>query len=150
MAGHIGYSVCESAVITELINISSGTFTSNNCTSGDLDKVVRYILGTTNTPAVGCYIEYLSGYRRQFEPYKQMIWAWNMRGIVLLRTNMETVEEELRELIDMLSTFGYNDHTLGGITKNAFISSIDQPSPVRINDVPYYWLPFVVETWDKG
>jgi len=146
---HTGYYPCESAVISELIDIFDG-LNANNCKSGDLDAVLAYILGSTQASEMGCYIEYFSGYHKALEPYKQMIWVWIMQGVILLRVSLPTVEADIRNIINTLSTFGQTDHTLGGVTSRTFISLIDQPKAVKINDVPYYWLPFVVEAWDKG
>ena len=142
-----GYTACEDAVVTRLISKFS-ELDADNCIAGDVDSVLTYML--ENDLTTGCYVDYGGGEEDLRKPFTIPIWFWRVVGIFMIRkTDDNTIEADLRSILDRLALLFYPDHTLNGITARARISEIGDADTVDIEGMPFYWLPFVAEVIDR-
>lgn len=142
----VGYSVIESAVVARLIAHFPGKLDAALCRAGDLDAVLESVIGSESD--FGCYIDYNSGGQRLRDPFKKEVWAWTMVGVFFVRYN-DSVEANLREVLDELPKVFENDHTLGGVAPLVRLINIGDAEPGGVNDILFYWLPFAIEAIDR-
>jgi hypothetical protein len=48
-----------------------------------------------------------------------------------------------------LALIFHDDPRLGGLSPYTRLVDIDTPEPSTINDVPFYWLPFMITVVDR-
>lgn len=145
----VGYTALEQAVIDKLLVHFPSELSPTRCLSGDLDAVLEAVFAEDAT--YGCIVEFAGGRERTREPFKTPVWVWSVFGIFIVRyqAGHESVEQNMRAVVDRLSTLFSDDHTLGRLTPLAKFAEIDAAEPVNINEYPFYWLPFVIEVIDR-
>ena len=118
------------------------------CMRGDLDTLITNIFEQDSN--VGVYVDYMGGRRtianEQFA--SRYAWVWSIMVMVLIRYD-EDIEANLRTQIGHFATLFAGDHTVGGNVIRAGVMNLDQPEPGTINDVPFYWMPVIVNVWDR-
>ena len=143
----MGYNEKEQAVVNHIYSKfeAAGKMDHpNQVVSSTIDKVFKQIVGEGKK--YGCLLDFGGGARRNVEPFKKEIWAWSIIGVIMIRFmgDTDTVEEDLREVIEVLQTLFTEDHTLNNVTPWVRIDRIDQAEIMELNDVPLYWLPFQI------
>lgn len=147
----MNYSVLETAIVDE-IRTHFRVDHQDQVSAGDVDKLLGQMVSEGRE--YGVLLEFGGGIRRgrsEEEPFSQRIWQWSIIAVFMLRYKGETdkVEEQLREVIDRLSSLFEQDHTLGGVTPWVRLGRIDQPEIVKMNDIPMYWIPFEIMVFEK-
>lgn len=141
----MGYREKEQAVIDAIYAAFSEQMDhTDQVVAGDIDTLLTQLFGESKK--YGCLLDFGGGSRSFIEPFKKKIWNWSIIGVFMLRYTGEIkeVEDELREIIEILATLFEGDHTLDGKTPWVRIERIDQPEVTQMNDVPMYWLPFEI------
>ena len=142
----IGYQQSEQAVIEALIE-HFPQFNSHNCLPGDIDSIVDYMF---SSPAYhGALVDFIGGQRRKPENFNAYIWQWNILITILLRVDLETIEVDVRDILDRLATFAEKNRTLGGQVVKFDLNYIDRPEQGTIGDRPLKWIPVTSFVWDK-
>jgi hypothetical protein len=140
-----GYEVYEDAVVSKFIGYFD-ELDDKRCMAADVDAVVNNML--LENSKFGCYVDFNGGSDEPRKAFNTSMWAWSMVGIFLIRFS-DTIEDDLRTIVNKLSLAFAGDHTLGGITPFVHLISIGVPESGDINDTPYYFLPFVIEVIDR-
>ena len=60
------------------------------------------------------------------------------------------IEADARQIVDQVITIFDDKHTLGGLAAIAKVVSIDEPLPSTVNDVPFYWIPFLIDIYGEN
>ena len=143
----IGYQVLEQAVKERVIAVFE--LNESLCQKGDVDALFQ-ALQQTNSP-LGFLLEYGGGQRLQESPFSGKSWQWNMTGFALVRFDGDPakIEVDARQIVDKVITIFDDKHTLGGLAAIAKVMSIDEPIPSTVNDVPFYWIPFLIDIMEK-
>lgn len=146
-----GYTAIEAAIRTRLLAHFSTELESDTCVIADSDSLFRALF--QKKAKHGCLLDTGIPPGRQMtgEPFKTPMWAWQIIGVFIVRYegNTAQVETDIRAVIDKLRSLFDDDHTLGGTSSKAKILLIDTPEVVEVNDAPFYFMPFVMEAWDK-
>jgi hypothetical protein len=115
---------------------------------GNLDAVLGAMF--EEGEKFGVLIEFAGGGHHHSEVFSKTVFQWRMAGVFFIRfEDIEAVEEDLRDLLGRLSLIFHDDPRLGGLSPYARLVDIDIPEPSTINDVPFYWLPFMVTVVDR-
>jgi len=141
-----GYTVIENALIAKLLVDFSTELSAERCRSGDPDGVLNSMFDAG--AEYGCFIEYNGGRPDDLSPFKTVTWIWSFLGFFLIQ-RVDDIEIKLRAIVDKLCVLFDDDHTLGGCTPAARFANIGVADVVKINDTPFYWLPFEVEALDR-
>lgn len=114
---------------------------------GDLDSLIDNIFEKDGE--IGVYVDFMGG-RRSYpsEEFKSRMWVWVVMVMVLVRFT-PTIEDDLRRIIGKFATLFGESHTINGQVVRAEVTTIDQPEPGTVNDVPFYWMPVIVNVWDR-
>ena len=139
------YIAKEQAVIEYIFaNFPKAMIHRDQVQAGDIDTLLEQLFGEERSHAV--LLEFGGGARKFVEPFSKKIWAWSILGVYWIRYLGSTAEAEadLREIVVKMANWFEEDHTLGGLTPWVRIERIDQPEVARINDIPFYWLPFEI------
>lgn len=139
------YSPIENAVINGLVAHFPELSATRVSTS--LDVVFTNMLQENSRH--GLVVEFNGGRREAREPFKHRVWVWSIAcvfTIQLLDTDdMVAIETDLRTVLDKVATLFSADHTLGRIASRIEVVDIGRAETGTVNDMPYYWLPFIVE-----
>lgn len=137
----MSYEIIEAAVVARLVE-HFDEFDTDRCKAGELDAVIDNLFSTGERFA--CVIEYFGAGRHSSQRFSQEVWRWDIGGIIMVRYEADTIEADLRTIIDKLSTaFGPGYRRIGGADLVTLVE-IDQPDVAEINEVRFYWLPFLV------
>jgi len=139
------YDIKEAAVVKKIYNhFQKYVDHEDQVVAGAIDLIFKQLVGEGKK--YGCLVEFGGGARTRVEPFKRPIWQWTLICVFIVRFTgeLEDVEDELRGIINLLSSLFNDDHTLGGLTPLVRIERIDQPEVIRMNDIPMYWLPFEI------
>ena len=146
-----GYTAIESGIKERVLAHFSSELTAETCVIADSDNLFRAIF--EKNAAYGCLLDMgiPPGRQASGEPYKSPVWIWQIIGVFLLRYEGDTtqIEAKARAVVDKLQSLLDADHTLGGLSDKARVVLIDTPEVTEVNDVPFYFMPFMVEAWDK-
>ena len=139
------YSVIEQKIIDEFINHFSEV--DANTVSTSLDEMLTNVF--SGEKRYGILVEFNGANKASREPFKRMVWTINVDCILFIRlsdsTDMETIEDDLRVVINkMFSLFSDNPRLDGTVAKVELID-IGRPEPSKVNDIPFYVLPFIIE-----
>lgn len=140
----VGYQVIEPLVIQALINMFPSWLSADNVKAGDLDAIFDDML--SNNKTYGCLVEYDAGVP-DHEVFRRGSWRWSIGGIFFIRYD-SNIETNLRSVLTPLAQLFDSDPDLGGMVVLAKIVSIGTPEPAQVNDIPFYWLPFLVHVYD--
>lgn len=143
----IGYSTIETAMRRRLIEHFS-TLSEELCQVSDVDLLFSNIM--ESDALCGCLIDFAGGGEENIHPFKEPVWTWEIGGVFYIRYRGDPVEtdRELRVIIDRLTTIFKEDARLYGTAAKASVVTIEPPDPGKINDIPFYWLPFMVRVID--
>jgi hypothetical protein len=144
----MAYEVIEEAVRQRLIAYIPG-LSDSLCVAGDLDGLFEAM--STQGSNIGALLEYDSGVRLMDAPFNGKGWGWTINGYILLRYegDNKAIEAKARDTVGLLFTLLDGVQTLGGVSALATIKKIESPEPARINDVPFYWVPFLVSALER-
>jgi hypothetical protein len=143
----VGYETIERAVIGRLLENFPEDLSATRVKAGDSDSVIDAIFSEENANC-GVYLEFGGG-RPDRETFKDQHWKWTIAGVFLIRYHDVSDEKKVREIATKLARLFAVDARLGGVTPLARITDIDVAEPTRINDIPFFWLPFIVEALDR-
>ena len=145
----VGYRAIEKAARDKIRAHFGDLLTENSCVAADLDRLFKEI--QMNDRDLGCIIDYADGSRQQGAPYTKQMWQWRIGGFFMVRHRGDPVQTDdaARLVIDKIYSIFEDDHTLGGLTPFVRVESIDQPEAGDLNDIPFYWIYFVIEALDK-
>lgn len=143
------YDLIESALRDCILTEFSDELTADRCLIADPDTLFQNMFaeGDDGSP-YGCLLDYGDGREDRDQPFKSQMWIWTIVGIFMIRYNAD-IEAQARAVIRKLKRLVQNDHTLGGTSVKAKVVAINPPEPTQVNDVPHYFIPFVVDAWDK-
>jgi hypothetical protein len=142
----MGYVELEAAVIAKFIEKFPDELSESRVKAGDLDSVFNAIY--SEGEQYGVFLEFNGGREDTRRPYSTPAWMWTIGGVMAIRYS-DTIESDLRTMIDKLKLLFDDDHTLGGLTPRAKFFMIDMPEISKVGDIPYYWLPFQIEVIDR-
>jgi hypothetical protein len=143
------YDVIESALRDLILTKFPDELTEERCKIADPDKLFEEMFRTRSDGSpYGCLLDYGDGREDTSQPFKHQVWIWTIVGIFMIRYN-DDIETQARMIIRKLKRLFVDDHTIGGVTVKAKMVAINPPEPTQVNDVPHYFIPFVVEAWDK-
>lgn len=115
--------------------------------STSLDKVLNALFN--ENARHGLIIEFNGGRRELREPFKKVSWVWTIACVMPIRLldteDEEAIEDDLRVMVDKVSRLLVDDHTLSGMALKVEVVDIGRAEPGSVNDIPFYWLPFIVE-----
>lgn len=137
------YVDASQAVIDALIAAFPDELNVENTLDGELDKVVDY-LNTVQGSTMGCYIEFLRAEQTSPRPFQTYIWDDSIMCTLILRVDLETIEDETKSKIDTLRRLFLSDRRLGGVASIATVTLIDKPVQAKIGEEPFQWIPFIV------
>lgn len=140
------YEVYEDALCAHLITSFPNHLSATRCKSADPDTVLTAIFEENSL--YGCVLDFGRGFEDSREPFKTQVWVWQIVGIFFVRFD-ESVEPHARQIISILKRLFENDHTLGGVSPRVRMVGIETPEPTQVNDIPFYFIPFTVEFWDR-
>jgi hypothetical protein len=142
-----GYTAIEAAVIARLIEHFSDELDETVCAGGELDIVLNNLFEQNREYC--CVLEMGGGQKRRREQFNRDVWNWTIYGIFMIRYTGEGIEQKVRDIVDRLATaLDGNTKRLGGVSPLTEITRIEDPDPVKVNDVPFYWIPFMIEAMD--
>lgn len=137
----MSYEIIEAAVVARMIE-HFDELDADRCRAGELDEVINSLFESGERFA--CIIEYFGAGRHSSERFSREVWRWDIGGIIMVRYEAGTIEADLRTIVDKLkSAFGSPYRRIGGADLVTLVE-IDQPDVAEINEVRFYWLPFLV------
>jgi len=142
-----GYRAIEDALIARLVAAFPGELNPNRVKASDLDAVVDAMF-SEGSP-YGVYIEFGGGRPDSQQVMKGLDWHWTFAGVFLIQYTGIDTDMSVREIATRLASMLKEDPTLGGVSPLARVSDIDVAEPIKINDTPFYWMPFVVTGLDR-
>lgn len=142
----IGYSAIEQAILAKLVSVFPSELDPARCTAGDPDAMFTAIFDAG--AEYGCFVEFNGGAETNQQPFKMPVWVWQFAAVFVIRYG-DGIEAKLRTIVDRLALAFAEDHTLGGITPRVRIVEIGDAEPGDVNEVPFYWLPFIIEAIDR-
>lgn len=142
----IGYTASEQAVIDQLI-LSFPQLNEYNCKAGDIDSIIDYMFRTPSK--YGVLVDFMGGQRRKPENFNAYIWQWNILITFFVRIDLNTIEDDVREILDTLAVFAETNRTLGGKVVKFDLSYIDRPQQGQTGEKPLSWIPITTYVWDK-
>jgi len=140
-----GYSPLETAVVNRFIEYFT-ELKESNCKAGDIDSVFEAIF--SEALDYGCFFEFDGGVDTPRKPFKVPVWVWTVSGVFLVKYG-ENIETKMRDIIDKLALVFDNDHTVGGVSPYVHLFQIGRSEPGEINNVPFYFIPFGIEIYDR-
>lgn len=143
---NVTYVSVENAIIQKLITTYPNELSSTRVVVGDIDSLFQAIF--EENESYGVFLEFGGGRRRDRETFKGNIFIWSLPGIFLIRYG-DDIETKLRAIVDRLATLFDDDHTVGGVTPLAQMQVIGEAEVAQVNDVPFYWIPFMIEAFAK-
>lgn len=143
----IGYVASENAVVSAFINAFPEKLNEYNCKAGELDQILDYMLRTPSK--FGAYVDFTGAQRRKPENFNAYIWQYNILVNILVQVNLDTIEDDVREVLNTLTTLAETNRTLGGTVVKFDLSYIDRPQNVTASERPISWIPVTTYVWDK-
>ena len=137
----MSYTDAEAAVVAQFVN-HFDELNADRCKAGELDAVLQNLFASGERYA--CILQFGGGIRPHSERFNRMVWEWNIGGIMMIKFNPETIEVDLRVIVDKLKTVFDADRRLGGTVDLVSLSEIEMAEPAEVNEVPFYWLPFSI------
>jgi hypothetical protein len=138
------YGPVESALIDKFVSHFSAELNGDLVKAGKLDELIQNI--SLQNADYGVLLEFNGGIEDSGKPFVRPVWIWETAGIFLIRYrgDDEDIETKLRDAVDKLAVLFEDDHTIGGTTPFAKFRVIDPSEPAQINDISFYWVPFVI------
>lgn len=142
----VGYQAIEDKIKAKFIDKYPDELSADLVQQGEMDRLFENMLATGSH--YGVYLHFNGGTLRNRQPFNKLVWTWSTTGIFFIRYS-EDIETEMRSVVGTLAALVDGDHTLGGVTPLAHVVDIGDAEPGTMNDVPYYWVPFVIECIDR-
>lgn len=143
------YLPIETELLARLLDAFPDHLEANRCLAGELDEVLDNIFEGDHK--YGCVVEFGGGYPGDGRVFDALTWVWRFEGVFFIRyTDNETIETDMRSVILPLSNLLTPEYArLEGTTPRALVREIARPLLQQVGDVPFYWIPFVVEARAK-
>jgi hypothetical protein len=143
----IGYQALEQAVKGRVVTVFE--LNASLCQAGDVDALFQALQQTG--AKLGFLLEYAGGERVHDAPFNGKSWLWHMNGYALVRFDGDSakIEIDARQIVDTVINLFDGSHTLGNLAAVARVNEIDEPLPSTVNDVPFYWIPFLINVMEK-
>ncbi len=144
----MGYSVIEAAIRTKIVG-HFANLSDTRVVCGDIDSLFDAMM--SEGVGLGVLLDYENGKRLRDAPFNGKMWAWYIEANFFIQYtgNNAEMESKAREVVQGIFTLFDGDHTVGGITPIAVVLEILQPEPGKINDIPFYWIPFKIQAMEK-
>lgn len=145
----VKYSDVEEKIRQKFLQLYQDELTDNSCVVSDIDKLLNEML--EKDLRYGVILEYSGASLQRREPFNGAVWVWRTGGIFFVRYSGDQAETDrvVRDIIDKMPTLFDNDRRLGGLVSLVSLTTIDEPEPGLLNDVPFYALYFGVESLVK-
>jgi hypothetical protein len=142
-----GIVAIKQGVLARVLEHFSDELDDDRCKIADTDAIFKAIF-MSSEKYFGCVLD--NGPAREMvdEVYKKQHWAWQIWGVFFIQYN-DDIEVQADQIIDKLAVMFAPDHTLGGLSPKVKMVEIGIPEPNQVNDVAFYFIPFVVEAWDR-
>jgi len=114
----------------------------DRCRISDADGVIDSMFASGEM--YGCYIEYNGGTEMSGKPFSKPVWVWSVAGVILIQYSAD-IEAKLRVMVDKTKTVFDDDPRLGGASSYAKIVDLADAYIGNVNDIPFYFLPFLIE-----
>ena len=137
----MSYSEIENAIKGQFISHFS-QLDEERCQIGDVDKVIGNMFSSGER--FGCYVEYNGGTEMEGKPFNKSVWVWSIAGIFIIQLS-DTIEADLRVIIDRMALMYSSDHTLNGVTPRVRLVDLADAYIGEVADTPFYFLPFLIE-----
>jgi len=137
----MGYTEIEEAIRALFVS-KFDELNDNRCRVGDADGVMESMF--LEGEGYGCYIDYNGGNEMTGKPFSKPVWIWSIAGVVLIQYS-EDIEDKLRMIVDKTKTVFDDDPRLGGVTAHAKITDLADAYVGQVNDIPFYFLPFLIQ-----
>lgn len=150
------YVASEEAIRQAIIAQTNFDLTEDTC--GNVFDVV-FANMYENEKTYACVLNVGGGSRATAEPFnagtigrRGKIWKWFVMGMLMIRYfgDTELIETQLRQAIDQIRELFSDDPRLGGAVDYIETISIDMPENADVNDIPFYFLFFTMEVWEKN
>jgi hypothetical protein len=145
----VTYGPIEEAIRSKLVSHFSGTLNEDLCKISDIDGILAAMQEQDAEHA--CVLDYAGGRRREYPPFGDNIWVWDIVGFFFIKFRGDVVEHDrqAREVIRKLVSLLDEDPRLGGLVPVAMVTAIAPPEPTTINQIPVYSISFNVQAVDK-
>lgn len=144
----IGYTACEAELVKAIVSGFPAKLTESNTKAGDIDSVMSKLF-MTDSNKYGCVVDFLGGAHKKPEGFNAPIWVWSVSAVVIMKVDMDTADADIRELIDLAARLFDVNFRLQNTVAKAEVVSIQTPTPAKVADYPYYYLPVLISIWDK-
>lgn len=142
----IGYSASEQAIVDGIIEYFP-QLNEYNCKAGELDSIIDYMFRAPDK--YGALVDFMGGQRRKPEPFNTYIWQWNILITFFVQIDLDTIEDDVRNIIDKIAFFAETNRTLGGKVVKFDLSYIGKVEQGATGDKPISWIPITTYVWDK-
>jgi hypothetical protein len=144
------YDVVEQAVMDKINTVFSAELGTTRGVISDIDTMFTNIF-EENAP-YGCFIDFGGGKQDTRKPFSTQVWIWSIIGVFLVRYQdaADEIDTRLRGAVNKLAGLFNDDHTLSGLVPLVTVVDIGEPDTVTVADAPFYWLPFVIEVYDRN
>lgn len=139
----VEYSPLEDALVRKLVNHFGVELSDKRCQAGNVDGVLEAVF--SEGAMYGCFLEFNGGREDNKKTYSTPTWIWSILCVMIIRYDPDVVEANLRSVLNKLAKLFRGDHTLGNMTPLAKIVDIGRPDVGDVNEVGFYFLPFIVE-----
>lgn len=144
----VGYETIESAVIQRILEVFDVELEPDRVSSGDIDAVFDGIMREETIYEYGAWTDFGGGRQDNQKPFKTPVWIWTIVGFLVIQRS-DTIEQKLRSAVTKILGLFDEDHTLGGVTPYIRVVAIGEGQVVNVNDIPFYFLPFTIEAFDR-
>jgi len=145
----VGYAPLEQAVIEQMLTKFPAELDVTRVKGGDIDTVLDAMF--TNGFTHGCVFEMGGGREGSGESFEKNAWVWSLFGYYIIRyTDDVDIEAVMRDVTSRISSLFDNNRRLHDLTPLARVTRIEAPEPVQVNDIPFYWITFIVDVIDRG
>ena len=142
----IGYSASEQAIVDAIIE-HFPQLNEYNCKAGELDSIIDYMFRAPDK--YGALVDFMGGQRRKPENFNAYIWQWNILITFFVQIDLDTIEDDVRDIIDKSAVFAEKNRTLGGKVVKFDLSYIGKVEQGTTGEKPISWIPITTYVWDK-
>jgi len=149
----VGYKAIEAAVVSRFLAYYPNELSATRCKGGDMDAVFDAIFSENKD--YGAWFEFGGGKQRQNPAQTKNHWVWTIVGVFAIRFRDDPevagddIETKLRNVMNLFPAVFDADRTLGGKTPLVELVDLGSAEPAKVNDLPFYWVPFVIEAFDR-
>lgn len=144
-----GYTELERAVLDKFLSVFNTKLVAERVTAGNPDQVHDEILSDETGNPYGVWTEFGGGRMDSRQPFSKLVWIWRVNGIFVIQYEGDETETSMRDIVDVMFSMFQGDHTLGNKTPYVRMISIGDAYPAEINNIKFYWIPFVIDVIDR-